>query len=139
MLIRQFQPEDQDSVIALWDRCGLLRPWNNPVQDIHRKLDIDPEGFLVGVADGRLVGCVMVGYDGHRGWVNYLAVDPDRRQLGLGRRIMDAAIALLEARNCPKINLQIRADNDDVIAFYTALGFSEDPVVSMGKRLIKDD
>ena len=139
MNIRAFKQSDQSAVIALWDRCDLLRPWNDPVLDIQRKMGTDADGFLVGESDDQLVACIMAGYDGHRGWINYLAVDPRCQGQGLGREMVDAAVLKLESRGCPKINLQIRADNSDVIDFYSAIGFSEDKVVSMGKRLIADD
>jgi ribosomal protein S18 acetylase RimI-like enzyme len=80
----------------------------------------------------------MAGYEGHRGWVNYLAVDPGRRRQGLGKDLMAAAERLLAERGCPKINLQVRSENADVIAFYVALGYMKDDVVSLGKRLVND-
>jgi ribosomal protein S18 acetylase RimI-like enzyme len=138
MIIRTFQPADEDTVIALWRNCGLVVAHNNPHADIERKLRDSPEGFLVGVEGEKIVAAMMVGYDGHRGWINYLAVSPDRQQSGRGRAMMAHAEALLRAQGCPKINLQVRATNRDVIAFYERLGFSVDPVVSLGKRLIVD-
>ena len=136
--IRPFQPSETDAVVALWDACDLIRPWNDPRRDIERKLRVDPELFLVAVEDELVVGSVMAGYEGHRGWINYLAVDPSRRRQGLGTRLMDEAERLLAERGCPKINLQIRSENADVIAFYGALGYRTDDVVSLGKRLIDD-
>ena len=136
--IRLFRPDDTEAVVALWHACDLIRPWNDPRKDIERKLGVDPELFLVAVEDELVVGAVMAGYEGHRGWINYLAVDPDRRRQGLGTRLMDAAERLLRERGCPKINLQIRSENADVIAFYGALGYRADDVVSLGKRLIDD-
>ena len=114
-------------------------PWNDPDRDIDRKLTVDPDGLIVAVFDGRLVGSVMLGYGGHRGWVNYLAVAPELQGRGLGRRLMAHAEKELEGRGCPKINIQVRATNDDVIAFYEALGYTTETVVNMGKRLIADD
>jgi ribosomal protein S18 acetylase RimI-like enzyme len=136
--IRPFRPGDTDAVVGLWDACDLIRPWNDPRKDIERKLGVDPELFLVAVEDELVVGVVMAGYEGHRGWINYLAVDPGRRREGLGTRLMEAAERLLTERGCPKINLQIRSENADVIAFYGALGYRADDVVSLGKRLIDD-
>jgi ribosomal protein S18 acetylase RimI-like enzyme len=137
--IRPFQPNETEAVVALWDACDLIRPWNDPRRDIERKLRVDPELFLVAVEEDLvLVGSVMAGYEGHRGWINYLAVDPSHRRQGLGTRLMDEAEGLLAERGCPKINLQIRSDNADVIAFYGALGYRTDDVVSLGKRLIDD-
>ena len=86
-----------------------IRPWNDPRTDIERKLRVDPELFLVAVEEDLVVGSVMAGYEGHRGWINYLAVDPSRRRQGLGTRLMDEAEGLLAERGCPKINLQIRS------------------------------
>ena len=88
--------------------------------------------------DELVVGAVMAGYEGHRGWINYLAVEPGRRRQGLGRELMATAERLLAERGCPKINLQVRSENADVIAFYGALGYRQDEVVSLGKRLIDD-
>jgi ribosomal protein S18 acetylase RimI-like enzyme len=94
--------------------------------------------FLVGAVEGKVVASVMVGYEGHRGWINYLAVSPDFRKKGFGRRMMEEAERLLRAEGCPKINLQVRTSNGDVIAFYRAIGFLQDDVVSLGKRLEHD-
>ena len=138
MEIRPYRESDQDAVVALWRECGLVKPWNDPVKDIRRKMGIQRDLFLVGSTDGRLVATVMVGFEGHRGWVNYLAVSADCRKQGLGRLLMDEAEARLRAIGCPKINLQIRRSNADVVAFYRSIGYSEDDVVSMGKRLIED-
>ena len=99
---------------------------------------MNPEWFLVAVAAGRIVGVVMAGYEGHRGWINYLGVEPGLRRGGLGCRLMTEAEERLRAAGCPKINLMVRADNAAVIAFYERLGFSRDNVVSLGKRLVVD-
>ncbi len=103
-----------------------------------RKLTVQREWFLVGLVDGFLIASVMVGYDGHRGWINYLAIDPEHQRVGHGRSLMAHAEQLLKAVGCPKINLQIREDNGDAVAFYQNLGFTQDPVISLGKRLIVD-
>jgi ribosomal protein S18 acetylase RimI-like enzyme len=138
MNIREYAQSDQQGVIALWSECGLVVPWNDPAQDIARKLVVDRELFLVGVNDGVLVGTVMGGYDGHRGWVNYLAVKPSEQGRGYGRQLIQGLESLLKARGCPKINLQVRAANAAAIAFYRALGYCVDDVVSLGKRLERD-
>lgn len=138
MEIRPYRPDDEAAVIAVWDRCGLLRPWNDPRKDIQRKLTDSPELFLVGTIEGRVVATVMAGYDGHRGWINYLGVCPDHQRQGLGREIMEAAERCLRERGVPKINLQVRSGNSQVIAFYESLGFRMDEVVSLGKRLESD-
>jgi len=138
MEIRAFHPGDEEAVISLWRGCDLLRAWNNPHKDIQRKLQVRPDLFLVGVLDGRIIACVMAGYEGHRGWLNYLAVAPGHQRQGYARAIVDEAERLLRAAGCPKINLQIRTSNQAVIAFYRRLGYSPDDVVSMGKRLEHD-
>lgn len=138
MYIRTYQPADEDAVIELWRQCGLVVPQNNPQRDIHRKLSVSPELFLVGAIDAQIVASVMAGYEGHRGWINYLAVSPSLQKTGLGREMMEYAESLLRARGCPKINLQIRSTNVQVIEFYRQLGYTVDDVVSMGKRLVSD-
>jgi ribosomal protein S18 acetylase RimI-like enzyme len=138
MRIRSFEPADEDAVVALWERCGLTRPWNDPRKDIRRKLRVRPDLFLVGELDGVVVATVMVGYDGHRGWINYLGVDPAHRRQGFGRIIMEEAERLLRAEGCPKINLQVRTSNLGAVAFYKSIGFALDEVVSLGKRLDAD-
>jgi ribosomal protein S18 acetylase RimI-like enzyme len=138
-LIRPFAPADEERVVQLWRECGLTRPWNDPHKDIARKLGEQPELFLVATVDGRVIGTVMAGFDGHRGWVNYLAVDPALQRQDIGHALMDETERLLIARGCPKLNLQVRADNAGVIDFYRKLGYVEEDMVSMGKRLIRDD
>jgi len=136
--IRPFTSADTDVVVTLWTACGLVRPWNNPYRDIERKLTTGPELFLVGEVGGRVVGSAMGGYDGHRGWVNYLAVEPESQGSGYARALMAEVERMLTERGCPKISLQIRDTNARVVAFYERLGYAVDPVVSMGKRLIPD-
>jgi ribosomal protein S18 acetylase RimI-like enzyme len=136
--IRTYAGADNAAVVALWQACDLTRPWNDPHKDIARKVAVDDGLFLVGTVDGVIVASVMAGYDGHRGWVNYLAVDPDHRGDGYGRALMAEAEARLAARGCPKVNLQVRATNADVLAFYEHLGYVVDAAVSMGKRLESD-
>ena len=138
MTIRPYHPNDEAALLALWRACELVKPQNNPGKDIARKLRVNPEWFLVGETDGRIVAAVMAGYEGHRGWINYLAVDPAHRRAGLGRAMMAEAERLLRAAGCPKINLQVRTSNRDVIAFYQRIGFAPDDVVSLGKRLEAD-
>jgi ribosomal protein S18 acetylase RimI-like enzyme len=140
MQIRAFEEGDTDEVVALWRLCGLTRPWNDPHRDIARKLDVQRELFLVGVEEGNgsIIAGIMAGYDGHRGSVNYLAVHPDARGAGHGRALMAEVEALLLARGCPKINLMVRGDNAEALAFYAAIGYGVDDVTSLGKRLIAD-
>ena len=138
MQIRPFEPQDEEPVVDLWSRCGLVRPTNDPRKDIRRKLKVRPDLFLVGVVYGRLVATVMAGYEGHRGWINYLAVDPSLRRRGLGREILAEAERRLRAADCPKINLQVRSTNSEVLEFYRRVGYLPDDVVSLGKRLEQD-
>jgi ribosomal protein S18 acetylase RimI-like enzyme len=137
-IIRTFRPDDTAAVISLWQACELTRPWNNPELDIQRKLSVNDDLFLVADDDGQIVGSIMGGYEGHRGWINYLAVDPSVQKRGMGRELMDAIERRLLDKGCPKINLQVRAGNDAVVAFYEAIGYSDDKCISFGKRLIPD-
>jgi ribosomal protein S18 acetylase RimI-like enzyme len=139
MHVRPFQPADEAAVVAVWERAGLTRPWNDPHKDIRRKLRVRPDLFLVAELDGAVVGTVMAGYDGHRGWINYLGVDPAFQRRGIGRALMEEAERLLRAAGCPKINLQVRGTNAAAIEFYRRIGFAVDDVVSLGKRLEHDD
>lgn len=138
MKIRPYRESDEAAVVALWEACGLTRPWNDPRRDIARKLTVQSELFLVGTLDDAVVASAMAGFDGHRGWVNYLAVAPGVQQQSYGRQLMAEIETLLHARGCPKINLQVRTGNAGVLAFYRKLGYVEDDVVSLGKRLIPD-
>lgn len=139
MRIRPFQADDERALVALWVACELTRPWNDPRRDIARKLADSGELLLVGEEEGSLVATVMAGYDGHRGWINYLGVHPSWRGRGLGRALMEAAEERLRALGCAKINLQIRDDNGEALAFYEAIGYTREPVVSYGKRLVSDE
>lgn len=138
LFIRPYHTTDEQEVIALWVRCHLVTPRNNPQADIARKLKVNPELFLVGFLEDRLIATCMAGYEGHRGWINYLAVSPEYQRQGFARQMMAEAERRLHALGCPKINLQIRASNTGVIQFYQRLGYNEDQVVSFGKRLIQD-
>jgi ribosomal protein S18 acetylase RimI-like enzyme len=138
MHIRPYAAADEAAVVALWQTCGLLRPQNDPHKDIARKLRVNPEWFLVAADGGGIAGAVMAGYEGHRGWINYLAVEPARQRGGLGRALMAEAERRLRAAGCPKINLQVRPENQAAIAFYARLGFSVEGAISLGKRLDPD-
>jgi ribosomal protein S18 acetylase RimI-like enzyme len=150
MRIRPFEESDRAAVVDLWRRAGLVRPWNDPDRDIDRKVADSPWGMVVGVpepGDGAadpdlVIASMMVGYDGHRGSVFYLAVDPDWRGRGLGTALMDHAEELLCARGCPKINVSVRAENSQVIGFYADRGYQmegADHAVTLGLRLAPDD
>ena len=138
MKIRAYQDPDEANVVQLWTECGLVKPWNDPHKDIRRKLSVQPELFLVGEIDATVIATIMAGFDGHRGWVNYMAVAPSSRKRGVGRALMQRIEDDLRAMGCPKLNLQVRSTNADVLAFYRRLGYAPDDAVSLGKRLIPD-
>ena len=134
--IRPYRMDDELEVIQLWKKVFPETPLHNdPLRDIQRKLKIQPGLFLVAVNDHLLVGTAMAGYDGHRGWIYYLAVDPAYRRNGIGTALMKKAEGLLAQKDCPKLNLQIRANNSDLQAFYEKLGYSVEERISMGKQL----
>ena len=136
--IGTFSNSHEEAVLRLWASCGLLHPSNDPKKDIARKQKVNPDLFLIALIGGKVVGTLMAGYEGHRGWINYLAVDPARRKLGLGRKLMAEAELRLKALGCPKINLQVRQGNQEACAFYEKLGFGNEQVISFGKRLADD-
>jgi ribosomal protein S18 acetylase RimI-like enzyme/phenylpyruvate tautomerase PptA (4-oxalocrotonate tautomerase family) len=133
--IRSYQPADQPAVIDLWHRCNLVVPQNDPQKDIAMKSQVQADLFSMGTIGSRIVATLMAGYDGHRGWIYYLAVDPDYQRRGIGRHMMEHAEAALKKRGCPKINLQVRTSNPAVISFYEHLGYTKDNVIGLGKRL----
>jgi len=139
MKIRAYESRDEDAVVALWRDCGLTRPWNDPRRDIQRKLTEQPELFLVGIYENALVATAMIGFDGHRGWVYYLAVAPKYRRKSFGRRLMQEAERMLIERGCPKINLQIRSENTEAVAFYRRLGYLQEERLNFARRLVPDD
>ena len=136
--IRAFQQRDTEAVISLWHEVGLTRSWNNPHQDIARKLAVQPELFLVAEDAGAIAGSVMAGYDGHRGWLYYLASSPARRGQGIARALVSHAEELLLEMGCPKVQLMVRPDNAVAHGFYDALGYAPFEVWATGKRLIED-
>jgi ribosomal protein S18 acetylase RimI-like enzyme len=133
--IVKYKPAFQSVVVDLWKKCGLIVPQNNPVQDIRKKIDFQPDLFFVALLNDNVIGSIMVGYEGHRGWLNYLAVLPEHQSHGYGRKLVEKAVYELEKLGCVKINLQVRRSNVSVVEFYKHLGFKEDDVTSMGKRL----
>ena len=138
-IIRPYSEEDKEKVILLWKSCNLIREWNNPSLDIDRKSFSSKDLFLVLERDNEIIASIMIGYDGHRGVLNYLAVDPKFRNQGLGRKLVKLAEDKLKNLGCPKINLLVRVSNIEVREFYNKLGFEiQDDVVILGKRLISD-
>lgn len=123
------------AAVELWRTCGLTRPWNDPDADLARAEDGPSSTVLAAVEDGELLGTVMVGHDGHRGWVYYLAVQPRCRGRGLGRALMAAAESWLDGEGVPKVQLMVRADNGAVIEFYERLGYADQQVVVLGRFL----
>lgn len=138
MTIRTALPADEAATVALWQAAGLTRPWNDANADFRLALANETSDVLLAETDGALAGAVMVGFDGHRGWVYYLGVDPAQRRAGIGAALMAAAEQWLKARRCPKIMFMVRHDNIATKAFYAALGYEENAVVTMGRRLDDD-
>ncbi|MFC1875103.1 GNAT family acetyltransferase [Chloroflexota bacterium] len=138
IIIKPYLPEYEKAVIKLWRKCDLLRPWNDAKKDIKRKLKVNPELFLIGTIEGNIIATVIGGYEGHRGWINYLAVDPVYQGRGIGKQIMEVVEGKIKRMGCPKINIQTRTDNQDAVKFYESVGYKLDKVVSMGKRLVED-
>ena len=135
MRIAEIAEADIDTVVDLWERCGLTRPWNDPRADIALAMRSGAAEVLVGHIGEAVIATVMVGFDGHRGWVYYLAVDPDARLGGLGCRMMAAAEDWLRDRGAPKLNLMVREENAAVAAFYQRLGYALEPRLVFGKWL----
>lgn len=128
-------PAQRAAIIALWTRCGLTRPWNDPTADLDFALAGPASTILVLREGDHLIAAAMVGHDGHRGSLYYLAVDPARQRQGLGRALMRAVEAWLRASGVPKLNLLVRAENAAVLGFYAALGYADNACLSLGKRL----
>ncbi|MFB8190304.1 GNAT family acetyltransferase [Microbacterium sp. NPDC055988] len=137
--VRAFEKADTEAVVVLWEEAGLTRPWNDPHLDIERKLAVQPDGFLVATTqDAEVVGSVMAGYDGHRGWLYYLATASSHRGLGIARALVGEAERVLEAMGCPKVQLMVREGNEGVLGFYDSLGYERFTVLNTGKRLVSD-
>ncbi|CAG70053.1 GNAT family acetyltransferase [Acinetobacter baylyi] len=137
-IIRQFSHTDLEDIISLWELCGLTRPWNNPEIDIFRKAEQQDGLFLIATRDDKLVATLMGGYDGHRGWISYLAVHPQYQRQGIATALVQQLEKRLIARGCPKVQLLIRKDNLDIQSFYDELGYEEVDAICLGKRLISD-
>ena len=139
LTIRTYQKSDEKQIIDLWSECDLTVPWNNPKRDIERKMNDSPSLFLVGEVEGRVVCSCMAGYDGHRGWIYYLAVKRDYRREGIASRILREAENRLLEIGCPKIDLMVRRSNKDAVSFYNKMGYGDDPVIVLSKRLYEDE
>lgn len=138
MEIRVFRQDDFEEIITLWERCDLLRPWNDPEMDIERKLNHDADLFLVAEVAGVVVGSLMGGYDGHRGSAYYLGVHPEYRGRGIANALLNRLEKKLIARGCPKIQIMVREENELVIGIYERLEYEQQDVMLLGKRLIED-
>ena len=134
-MIDEAASSDAAAIIALWEACGLTRPSNPPKADLARALDGPSSTILISRVAGVIVGSIMVGHDGHRGWVYYVAVAPDARRGGIGRALMEAAEVWLRARGAPQIQFMVREGNDDARSFYEALGYPVQPVAVLGRML----
>ena len=135
LTITPLTDSDIPEVIRLWERCGSTRPWNDPASDIALARRGENSTLLVGRHDGVICASVMVGHDGHRGWVYYVTVDPDQRYHGFGRAIMDAAESWLRARGILKLQLMVRKDNAKVHEFYRSIGYYNLDTVTFAKWL----
>jgi ribosomal protein S18 acetylase RimI-like enzyme len=136
MQIRDLTSLDIEAAAALWHEVGLTRPWNPPTLDLQRALDNSASTVLGGFDGERLVGTVMVGHDGHRGWVYYLAVDESQRGIGLGREMMTAAEHWLRDQGAVKVQLMVRLTNETVLGFYDHIGY-EDADVQVRSKWLK--
>jgi ribosomal protein S18 acetylase RimI-like enzyme len=136
--VRPYKHVDEEEVKALWMAVFPNAPsHNDPADDIRSKLKIQSELFFVAMTDGKVVGTAMSGFDGHRGWVYYVAVHPEYRRRGIGSALMKEVETALREIGCPKLNLQIRANNAEVQSFYESLGYDVEDRISMGRRLDK--
>ena len=133
--IRECRRDEVDEVVALWEVCGLTRPWNDPRADFALALNDAASTVLVALEGASVVATVMVGFDGHRGWIYYLAVSPSLRRRGLGGLMTSAAERWLQVRGAPKVQLMVRKDNQSVVGFYERLGFERQETIVFGKRL----
>jgi len=139
LVIRSYRESDKKEVIELWQECGLVVPWNDPQRDVERKLSVQPELFLIGLLNEEIISTAMAGYDGHRGWVYYLAVKPRYQQQEIGKQMMKEAEIRLFELGCPKLNIMVRTTNLEVVNFYKSIGYKIDAVTSLGKRLEPDN
>ena len=135
--VRLFREEDRAAVVQLWNEVfPHPPPWNDPETDISRKLLVQRDLFFVAASGGHLVGTALAGFDGHRGWVYYVAVHPEQRRRGVGRALMAEVESVLATRGCHKVNLQVRSTGRDAVAFYERLGYRVEDHISLGKLLV---
>jgi len=134
--IRDFREADRAALIALWEACALTRRWDDPNADMDRSIASRDATILVGTLDNDVIASAVVGHDGHRGWIYYLAVSPDRKACGHGREMMAEAELWLTARGTPKVQLMVRGENETATAFYNALGYERQDVTVLGKWLM---
>ncbi len=139
LIVRDFEEADRSGLIALWERCGLTRPWNDASSDIDLAVAAADGAVLVGTLEARMITSMMIGFDGHRGWIYYLSVDPEHQRRGFGRQMMAHAEAWLKARHAPKIQLMVRDDNRAALGFYAALGYAVQQTTVIGRRLDTKD
>ena len=137
-VIRPYIDTDLEDIIQLWERCDLTRPWNNPEIDIFRKAAQKDELFLVAVKDQTIIATLMGGYDGHRGWINYLAVHPNHQRNGIATALIQHSEKRLIALGCPELQILVPKEHIDIQNFYEQLGYDEKEVVCLAKRLISD-
>ena len=139
MLIRQFKMDEKNDVIQLWDKCGLLHPLNNPTDEIKVKTNFQPELFLVGEVNNKIIATIMLGFEGRRGWINSLCVLPQYQGMGYGSELVQHGMEVLRNLGSPKINLLIRPTNTKVKAFYKKLGFKTEDAILMSHRFKKEN
>ena len=135
MIIRLYEPDDEEKLITLWNECNLVVPLNDPAKDIQLKFAQNDDLFFVGIINDKIAGSCMAGFDGHRGWIYYLAIKPEYQKKGYAAKLVQHAQKALAAMGCPKINLMVRKTNERVIRFYKTIGFNDDPVTVLSKRL----
>lgn len=135
MNIRTATIEDVQVIINLWNKTQLTRPWNNPEEDIKRALSTSTSTLLVAEIDQHLIGTIMTGYDGHRGWIYYLAVEPSYQRQGFGKQLVIAAENWLKLQGAPKVLLMVRESNQSVLNFYSNCGYEDNEVIVLGKWL----
>ena len=138
LTIRPYRPGDYDDLVALWERCGLIVSYNNPGRDIDLVRATPTSEVFVGLHEGLILAGLCVGHDGHRGYVYYVAVDPETRGKGFGRQIMRHAEGWLARRGVPKMNIMVRDNNETVCAFYRAIGYEDTPRFVLGRFLTAD-